>query len=73
MANAQQGNRLFSGEIENIAFFNYPENTKIKATLTSQKEALCNHPEALLRFIMSFTNAEWENLPGNCCNLLSSD
>lgn len=59
-AQEQVGNRLYSSNIENLAFIQYPINTLIKAELKSQSEAKYDFPEALAASIMSCSNATWE-------------
>jgi hypothetical protein len=55
-----RGQRVFSGELKNIRFLNYPEATIIKADLKSELEAKCLSPEDLVKSILSCTSVDWE-------------
>lgn len=63
ITNAQEskGKRLYSGQLQGIAYLAYPTGTKIKAEAISPKELGYQYPESLMQSIMSCTNAEWES------------
>ena len=48
----QTGQRLYSGEIQEITFLKYPLNFQIKPILNSKQEAKCLFPEDLMLSIM---------------------
>ena len=55
-----QGQRLYSGDIQNISFFQYPIGVQIKAILQSESQAKCIFSEDLMLSVMSCTDATWE-------------
>ena len=59
-AQEPRGQRLYSGDLQNITYLIYPPDTKIKAEVKSQKELDYHYPESLMLSIMACTNADWE-------------